>query len=168
MVSISLSSNPMTVDRSVIKIMIASDNDSRVVALQWTLRYKVDEVNHIDVGPGPEAISAGKQINCANAKGQLTCILWGLNRNVLRNGNIAKVTVVLHDKSGTTPVLALVGGSASSAAGYSLPLEGLSRYVRVQPAPFRRSELNWGIPFEIAAMLALVGLRKRMRRVRTD
>ena len=97
----SVSANSVTVH-----LTLASPPGSEPAAVQWTLSLPplniyLGSTYSINVAEGPVITAAGKSIRCTTNYGAATCIANGTNRNPIRNGLLASVTVRL--ASGVPP-----------------------------------------------------------------
>ena len=118
-VSLDLSPPIRESGRTIALVQLFSRAGGEPAALQWTLRGQ--PAKSVQIEAGEQAIAAKKQITCAHSKDQITCVIWGANRNLIHNGLVAKVIV-----PGTGFHLRLGHISAASADGGSLAIEASS------------------------------------------
>lgn len=115
-VSVNLSPPIQESGRAIALVQLSSPAKAQPAALQWTLR---GTVKALQIEPGEQAITAKKQITCsAYAKGEITCVVWGPNRNIIHSGIVAKVIA-----AGTGFPGHLSRISAASADGSSLAVQ---------------------------------------------
>ena len=93
--------------------------------LQWTTVYSPADISSITVTPGPAAVLAGKTVACSNRTGSLTCLLYGLNTPIIRNGVVAQLVVDLSPSTtSTSTTIQITGTVAASLAGSAIPITG--------------------------------------------
>ncbi|MBI3473796.1 MAG: hypothetical protein HY013_20770 [Candidatus Solibacter usitatus] len=63
--------------------------------LQWTTGYVAADISSVTVTDGPAATAAGKSATCAGSAGVYTCVLVGVNGNVIADGVVAVVQVTI-------------------------------------------------------------------------
>jgi hypothetical protein len=89
-VSLTVSPPIQESERAIAVIQLFSQPKAEPAALQWTLRGVTTKPPKVE--PGEQAIAAKKRITCsAPEKGQMTCLVWGPNRNVIHNGIVAEL-----------------------------------------------------------------------------
>jgi len=106
--------------RALALIQLHHQTGAQPAALQWTVRL-ASETGRLQVEPGEQAIAAKKRIECASAADQITCVMWGPNRNLIQDGLVAKVTV--SERGSSAPHLLLARVSAVSAEGSSISVQ---------------------------------------------
>lgn len=82
--------------RIVTALELTTDGVAKPSSLQWRFQYNGNQISRIVIDPGEIATLAGKRISCSSHQGEMTCILWGLNRNAVADGVIAKATFFLN------------------------------------------------------------------------
>lgn len=141
--------------RTIALIQLSAPPGAEPAAIQWTLLG--DTVKSAQIEPGEQAVDAKKQITCATPiKGQMTCLVWGRNRNVVHDGVIAKVII-----PGAAFHMRLSRLYAASAEGLSLA---------VQPSSERDDNANSFLPglsatnagIALLAIFALIYLARRL------
>lgn len=118
-VSVDLSPPIQESGRAIALVQLVCQPGAEPAALQWTLRGGT--AKPLQIEPGEQVSAAKKQITCSHSKGQTTCVIWGLNRNLIHNGIVAKVIA-----PGAGLHLRLSRISAASADGRSLAVERAS------------------------------------------
>lgn len=112
-------------------------------SLQFNLTYSASDFSTITAVAGPAAVAQAKSVLCSPSSGQLSCLIWGTNKNAISDGillvlsaipsttSIASVrpigisSVLSFDSTGSTlPGLTTVGGSVQISA--SVPTPALS------------------------------------------
>jgi len=105
-------------------------------AIQWTLTYSPQAVLSMNVVAGSSAAAAGKSVYCAAGAASYSCILAGVNTNVMSSGVVAVVNVTLASGFGTTTV-GVTNVLGATAAGQSMAIGGTGGVITaiVQPTP---------------------------------
>ena len=101
-------------------LSLSSSKGNAVSALQWTLTYPVDSVVSIAAAAGTAASNSGKNLDCAANSGTLTCVVSGRNQNVIPNGTVAVINLVMGAGAVSTPIL-LINQMGASPEGYFVP-----------------------------------------------
>ena len=113
-------------------LVLTSPAGSEPAGLQWTLQYSAADVVSITAVAGPAAITAGKSLQCAavtsttitiggtSYSGLYTCILSGVNSNIIPNGIVAVTTIVLSNTVTGTYI------SITNALGASLAADAIA------------------------------------------
>jgi hypothetical protein len=128
-------------DRGVsVNLILNSLSGGEPAGIQWTMVFAAEEVLSIDAVAAGSAITAGKQLDCAPAPGTHSCMLTGMNANLIANGVVAVVNLKLADRVTVTD-LDLVKTLGSSANGRNLGLAGSSGLVSL-PMPAVVQALN--------------------------
>jgi hypothetical protein len=106
--------------------------DTDVSALQFSLALPA-ALTFVSAADGAAATAAGKSVVCGNG----TCLVFGINTNVIAEGVIATVTlhVSADAVAGAAPV-GLTGLVASTPGGTSTPLSGTDGAVTIQRPDF--------------------------------
>ena len=102
-------------------------------SLQWSFHYDERQVGRVLVEAEDAALAAGKAVRCSSQKTPMTCIVWGLNRNVIGDGVVAKVTFFLNRPTYSGPPIYVTSGVASSPRGESLSVHTPSIPIRAEP-----------------------------------
>ncbi|HJT87199.1 MAG TPA: putative Ig domain-containing protein [Bryobacteraceae bacterium] len=115
---------------TALNLTLTAASGTSLAGLEWTLTYP-PTIGALAVTAGPAAASAGKALSCAGANGSYTCLLTGLNSNILPNGIIAVVNIALASgASGTVPI-GVSGVLGSSSSGGTLPVSGTGGGISV-------------------------------------
>jgi hypothetical protein len=118
------------VDGSVaVPINLASTDGALPAALQWSLSYSSD-VSGVTFTAGAEATKADKSLAC---KGN-TCLLYGLNTNIISDGTVATLTLQIspHTSFLVAP-LQITGVVAAGQAGNSISAASVSGSALLLP-----------------------------------
>ncbi len=133
--TLSLSSGSSVPGGSIsLDVSLTTSGGAQHAAVQWTMTYPPSAVATVSVAAGASATAAGKTLSCAGTSGNMECILWGLNANILGDGQLATATFTIAPgaSSGAVPVqitgVMAVTFSAdpipTSAAGGTMSLGG--------------------------------------------
>ncbi|MCC6342638.1 MAG: hypothetical protein IT166_10580 [Bryobacterales bacterium] len=121
-ISLSLSSGHATPGSTVeLEISLRTTGAIPPSALMFTVTYSTADISAMSASAGSAAASAGKSIYCNQNAGSLACILYGLNRTTISDGEAAKIHATV---SAVTTNPAIVTGLNSSLASSAdgLPL----------------------------------------------
>ena len=94
-VALSLGSGSATPGSTLTLDLTISSQQALPAGVEWTLTYWPVDVASVQVAPGPAALAAGKSVWCQGGAGTYTCILTGINSNVIPDGVVAKVFIQL-------------------------------------------------------------------------
>ena len=97
-------------------LSLKSPSGSQPAAIEWTFAYSPSDLAGVSVSAGAAATAGGKSLLCAGSPGSYTCLLTGLNANIIRNGVVAVLTATV--VSGTT--IAVTNALSTSAAGSAI------------------------------------------------
>jgi hypothetical protein len=104
-----------------------------ISAIEWTLTYSPSDLTVLSASAGPAATQAVKSLYCnPPAPGSYTCLLFGLNSNVLVDGEIARIGLTL--TAGSSTLVRLVSGNysiASTPLGEASPIGIISGAVNL-------------------------------------
>jgi hypothetical protein len=104
------------------------------VGIQWTLNYNPAFFTQVTVSEGAAAFSAGKSLSCASLMaGSTTCLLAGMNTNLLPDGIAAAVAVTVAQNVSGAATIGIAGTQAASSDGGSAALTGTDGTVTVIP-----------------------------------
>ncbi len=106
---------------AVFDLALHSPRGKALAAIQWTFQYTASNVGSLAVEDGPALKTSLKTAICAGNTGVYNCVAAGLNRRVIVNGVIARVTAVLAPGS-TTAALQITNSNAASAGGSPIPV----------------------------------------------
>ncbi len=104
-------------------LTFAAPDASAIAALQWTITPP-PALPNISIAAGPALTAQGKTLSCGSANGFYTCVAYGMNTNVIRNGVVATISGIV---SGPASQALAVGGTlgadtgGNSAAVYGSP-----------------------------------------------
>ena len=140
--SLTLSRGSGATDGSItLTISINSNGGTRPAAVQWDLNYSQADLvlaNGTFFSAGAAAISADKSVSCKTpAAGTVRCIVSGLNRTSIGDGDLASVTfqLVSNGKSATSTI-SFAKTLGADRAGAPIMLSGSSISVIIaEPTP---------------------------------
>jgi hypothetical protein len=93
--------------------------------LQWTLVYSPADIVAISASAGAAATAAGVELWCAASPGAYTCLLAGLNANIIENGVVAVVTATISPNTTATAInIANALGATQSASADPIAATG--------------------------------------------
>jgi len=129
-----------------LNLNLTSPSGSQPAALQWTLTFSPSAVVAISAAAGTAATNANKTLTCAAASGSYTCLISGMNANLIANGIVAAINVTIAAGAGNTS-LAITNTLAASASGGNLTLSGTGGTITgsgsgTTPPPPSTSTLN--------------------------
>jgi hypothetical protein len=103
--------------------------------LQWTVTYSPAQISGISITLGPAASSAAKVLYCTSGTGAVTCLLIGLNQNMIGSGVVAHVNATIAPGATTVSTIQLTNpiGTDSSGNGLSVT-SGVSGTNTTAPA----------------------------------
>ncbi|MBW4028833.1 MAG: hypothetical protein HIU93_15810 [Acidobacteria bacterium] len=115
-----------------INLSLTSVSGAAPSALQFKLGYAATSVANVSLAPGAAAGSAGKTLDCVTeSAGLISCLLYGINSNVLSNGVVATVGVQLALSPGSTVPLQLSEIAATDDSGEAISSTGSSGSIAV-------------------------------------
>lgn len=88
---IDLVSEQLTDDGVIFDVSFAMPGHPGAAGLQWTFLYPPADIWAFTITPGPAAVDAGKVPVCSGQAGGYTCVLVGVNQNLIHEGVIARV-----------------------------------------------------------------------------
>lgn len=121
-----------------VPVQLSSAAGQSVAGLQFDVLYDTAAVIINSVGAGPAAVNAGKTLSSATpATGRLRVLISGLNENVIANGTVAVLSIVVRPgATGAQTGLALASVVLSSPAGTAVPVTPISGTITIgQPQP---------------------------------
>ena len=104
-----------------LNLSLTSPAASEPAGLQWTLTYSPAYISSITASAGAAATAAGKFLLCSATSGSYTCLLTGLNTNVIQNGVAAVVTVTVSANLTQTSI-GITNALGTSPAGDTIPI----------------------------------------------
>ncbi len=102
---------------------------SAPAGVQWTFTYDAARVSAISASAGASTVAAGKAITCAAGTGTYTCLVTGVNSNVLQNGTLANVNVTLSPSATGLISIGVTNPSGASLAGSALTTTGTAATI---------------------------------------
>jgi uncharacterized protein (TIGR03437 family) len=130
--SLALSSGSATQGGSVsLNFSLTSPAGSEPAALQWTFTYSSSDIATISASAGPASSAAGKSIICSASPGSYTCLLSGINTNVISNGVVAIVNVTLSPSMTSSTTISVANPIAASPTGSDIPITGAGGVITV-------------------------------------
>src|SRR6202012_768603 len=95
--------------------------------LEWTFSYSIAQISAISITPGPATSAAVKKPSCASGSGVATCLVTGMNSNVLASGVVAYITATIAPGATVAPIQILNQiGSDPNGNGLSItPASGV-------------------------------------------
>ena len=118
-----------------LSLFLNSAAGSDPAAIQWTFTYSPAVLSAISAIAGPVATAAGKSINCAPHSGAYTCILAGMNANVLASGIVATLNATLSTSAAGFIPIGVTNTLGASPGGNPLSLSGVGGTLTVSPGP---------------------------------
>lgn len=128
--SLSLSSAGAAAGGSL-TLNLTLSGSAQPAGLQWTFNYSTADFTSMTVNAGLSATNAAKSLSCAGTNGSYTCILVGLNSNVIANGVVATATVTLSSSASTVRPIQLANVLGATAAGNAVVTTGGTGTVTV-------------------------------------
>jgi len=78
--------------KGAVKLSVTIPPGRQAAGLNWVLRYPPPVIEDMVVRAGPAADAAQKSLKCRPLPGEVKCVLFGLNTNVIASGTLATVT----------------------------------------------------------------------------
>ena len=108
-----------------LSLSLTSPAGSEPAGLQWTLVYSPTDIVALSALAGTSATAAGKSLSCAGSPGSYTCLLTGLNANIVQNGVVAVVTATISPSTTATYIgIANALGATQSASADPITATG--------------------------------------------
>ncbi len=108
-----------------LSLSLTSPAGSEPAGLQWTLVYSPTDIVALSALAGTSATAAGKSLSCAGSPGSYTCLLTGLNANIVQNGVVAVVTATISPSTTATYIgIANALGATQSASAEAITATG--------------------------------------------
>jgi hypothetical protein len=115
----------------VVPISMTSAGGAQPAALQWSVGSSSDIVA-VTFAAGPAATNAGKSLSC-NAN---TCLIYGINLNVIPDGVVAIATLQISPNPSTLAIpIQITGVFAATAPGDPISAAGVSGTASLLPGP---------------------------------
>jgi len=103
-----------------LNLSLTSPTGSQPAGVEWTLTYPPSNVVAIATTAGAAANTAEKSMFCAGTPGSYTCLLTGLNPNIIQNGAIAVVNVTIA-ATATSTAIGVTNAVSTSTTGAPIP-----------------------------------------------
>jgi hypothetical protein len=100
-----------------IPISLTVQPGAKIAALQWSLVYPESDIVSVTVAAAPAAQMARKTVVCARKQGSATCLLFGMNQNVMPDGVLVEVTFELSEQPHSLIGIELKNIAGATAAG---------------------------------------------------
>ena len=140
--SLTLASSTATAGSTVpLNLSLSSPTGGEPAALQWTLSYPTASVTGVSVAAGASVTAAGKSVSCASGTGTYTCIVSGLNANIIADGVVAVISVTLSATASTIPI-GVSNAAGASLVGVAIPVSATGSTITIpQPVALTVSSL---------------------------
>ncbi len=100
-------------------------------SLQWTMAYSSD-ISNVVVAAAANATNAGKSVTCSSTSGKTTCVVYGMNSNLLSDGLFASVTLTVASGTVSPSTTILVNGAVSDdLSGGAIPAIGTAGIISI-------------------------------------
>lgn len=119
--------------RVVTVVELTTAEGAKPSVAQWSFEYDGNQIDRVIVQPGEAAMAAGRRISCSSQKSETTCILWGLNRNAVADGVIAKATFFLNRSVYSGLPISMTNVSIASGTGDRISSKTLPTPVDARP-----------------------------------
>ena len=103
-----------------LNLSLTSPSGYQPAGLQWTLTYPPSNITNITAADGTAATAANKAIFCAGGAGSYTCLLTGLNPDIVQNGVVAVLTMTM-SANATNSTIGVANVVSTSTTGLSIP-----------------------------------------------
>src|SRR5579872_4225846 len=121
-----------------LNLTLTSPPGSEPAAIQWTLTFPPANVASISAVAGTSPTNAGKTISCNPGTGAYTCLISGMNANIISNGVVAVVNVTMA-AGVTSTTIGLSNTLGASVSGSSTTISATGGVVTggapATPAP---------------------------------
>jgi hypothetical protein len=119
-----------------------NSSSGQLAGLQWTFSYPSASISSVTVTGASALTDAGKTVSCAAGAGTFTCLVAGLNGNVIPNGVIASAQFTL-SPSATDTNIGIINALGASASAGSMPVSATGGSI---------SASSSGSPASVAAL----------------
>lgn len=99
-----------------VNISMNSSSGTLPSVVQWTLNYSSTSLSGMSLQPGSAAVAAGKTLSCASRTGSVSCVVWGMNRNIVPNGVVATANFQVSSTASSSTTLQVTNAAAASTA----------------------------------------------------
>jgi hypothetical protein len=106
------------------ELSLYSPRGTAPAAVQWTFQYEASRIASLTVTDGPALQASSKTAICDGDATPHNCLAAGLNKRIIVDGVIAKVTAVLAPGAITAAMatMQITGLIAASAEGFPIPV----------------------------------------------
>jgi uncharacterized protein (TIGR03437 family) len=104
--------------------LVLNAGSTQPAAGQWTLTYDPASITGFSISNGAGALAASKSLACSNGSGTSTCLVSGLNQNLIAPGTVAVVNVTLSGAASGTVTIGVTGVVAAAPDGSSVAASG--------------------------------------------
>ena len=120
-------------------ISLSADSRYQVAALEWSFSYVDADIIAVQVTAGEAAAAADKTVVCTSTEGSTTCLLYGINSNLVSSGIVAEATFELSPRPHASIPVRVTNVVAATPDGASLPVSSDSEAtILVVPRPSRK------------------------------
>ena len=113
-VSLTLSPGaPSSAGDMSLDVTLNNDRGAQPATVQWTFVYRPSDISQFSVTADPRIAAAGKRVDCRDTPGKTTCLVWGMNRDVIPSGLLARAGLTLSQRLGAA-------GTAVSLTGVTV------------------------------------------------
>ncbi len=135
--------------RSTVTIPLSFDPGGRLIAgMQWTFVFPASQIASVAVMPGAAAVAANKTVACAGGAGVYTCLLTGLNTNLVPAGVVANASFTIAAGASAPAIgVQVAGGLAATPDGFGAGVAGIAGNIGVSaPAAVSLAGLSCAPP----------------------
>jgi uncharacterized protein (TIGR03437 family) len=113
-------------------VTITASGSAQPSDVEWTMGYSSSDISSVSVTAGPSAIAASKSATCSSLGNSTTCVVSGMNSNIIGNGTLATVTFTVASTSlHTSTPIPLSGVAVSNGSGSSIPGTGVAGTITI-------------------------------------
>jgi hypothetical protein len=124
-VTVTVGSGTVSVGASITVPVTIASAGAQSAALQWTMGYLSTDISSVSVTAGSSATAASKSVTCSSSLTSTTCLIYGLNANVISDGTVANVTFTIASTTlDLSSTIQLTGVTVSSPMGASISASG--------------------------------------------
>jgi hypothetical protein len=110
-----------------------NNRGARPATVKWTFAYMPSDISQLSVAASQQTTSAGKRVDCRDAPGKTTCIVWGLNGDPVQSGLLARATVTLSSNTdASSTIVSLADATAVSSEAKPITTVASGATIRVQ------------------------------------
>ena len=120
-VNVSLGSGSSVPGSTVeLDLSLTTSGGAQPAVIQWTMNYSSADIASVSVAAGPTATAAGKSILCSSKPGSTTCVVFGVNQNIISDGVAATATFNVASGALDASAPVQITGAAASAPDASV------------------------------------------------